>query len=84
MIAHVLKRQLQSAISHTERLASPVRPLAAPPPGSGLKPVLGDYGLPVIGHTISVLTDLLERILAKRGTGPMPTDGLPIRLQRLS
>ncbi|WP_235883315.1 cytochrome P450 [Saccharopolyspora elongata] len=60
MIAHALKRQLQSAISRTERLASPVRPLAAPPPGSGLKPVLGDYGLPVIGHTISVLTDLLE------------------------
>ncbi|WP_200834621.1 cytochrome P450 [Amycolatopsis alkalitolerans] len=30
----------------------PVRELAAPPPGSGLKPVLGDAGLPVIGHAL--------------------------------
>ena len=26
--------------------------LAEPPPGSGLKPVLGDAGLPIIGHMI--------------------------------
>nr|WP_218888556.1 cytochrome P450 [Saccharopolyspora hordei] len=30
-----------------------------PPPGSGLKPVFGNSGLPVLGHTVSVLTDLL-------------------------
>ena len=26
--------------------------LAAPPPGSGLKPILGDYGMPILGHMI--------------------------------
>ncbi|WP_236791171.1 cytochrome P450 [Amycolatopsis sp. GM8] len=30
----------------------PVRELAAPPPGSGLEPVLGDAGAPLIGHTL--------------------------------
>nr|WP_200862790.1 cytochrome P450 [Amycolatopsis orientalis] len=30
----------------------PVRELAAPPAGSGLKPVLGDDGPPLIGHTL--------------------------------
>ncbi|MGC2655041.1 MAG: cytochrome P450, partial [Mycobacterium sp.] len=29
--------------------------LAEPPPGSGLKPVVGDRGLPVIGHIIEML-----------------------------
>ncbi|OLF13182.1 cytochrome P450 [Actinophytocola xinjiangensis] len=33
----------------------PVRDLAAPPPGSGLRPVPGDPGLPVIGHGIELL-----------------------------
>jgi cytochrome P450 len=30
----------------------PVRELAAPPPGSGLAPVLGDAGAPVVGHAL--------------------------------
>ncbi|HKS49930.1 MAG TPA: cytochrome P450 [Amycolatopsis sp.] len=30
----------------------PVRELAPPPPGSGLKPVLGDAGAPLVGHTL--------------------------------
>ncbi|MGY1947786.1 cytochrome P450 [Nocardia asiatica] len=34
-----------------------VRPLADPPPGSGLKPVLGDFGLPGIGYTLHALAD---------------------------
>src|SRR6201997_375662 len=34
---------------------SPEHPLAAPPPGSGLKPVVGDAGLPIIGHIIEML-----------------------------
>ena len=31
------------------------RKLADPPPGSGLKPVIGDRGLPVLGHLIEML-----------------------------
>ncbi|WP_214367562.1 cytochrome P450 [Pseudonocardia sp. H11422] len=31
--------------------AGPGEPLAPPPPGSGLLPVLGDQGLPFLGHT---------------------------------
>ncbi|GAB2967595.1 cytochrome P450 [Amycolatopsis acidiphila] len=31
----------------------PVSELAAPPPGSGLAPVLGDAGAPVIGHALA-------------------------------
>jgi cytochrome P450 len=33
----------------------PERKLADPPPGSELKPVLGDAGLPILGHLIEVL-----------------------------
>jgi cytochrome P450 len=31
------------------------RKLADPPPGSGLKPVMGDRGLPILGHLIETL-----------------------------
>jgi cytochrome P450 len=37
-----------------------VRPLAAPPVGSPLRPVMGDAGLPVVGHTIEFLDDGLR------------------------
>uniref|UniRef100_UPI00111C48C1 cytochrome P450 n=1 Tax=Mycobacterium avium TaxID=1764 RepID=UPI00111C48C1 len=33
----------------------PVRDLAAPPVGSGLKPVPGDAGLPLLGHTVDYI-----------------------------
>ncbi|MGH3564255.1 MAG: cytochrome P450, partial [Mycobacterium sp.] len=33
----------------------PERKLAEPPPGSDLKPVLGDAGLPLLGHIIEML-----------------------------
>ncbi|MFV0493579.1 cytochrome P450 [Mycobacterium sp.] len=33
----------------------PQTTLAEPPPGSGLKPVVGDAGLPVLGHMIELL-----------------------------
>lgn len=33
----------------------PERKLANPPPGSGLKPVVGDAGLPIVGHLIEML-----------------------------
>ncbi len=35
------------------------RPLADPPAGSGLKPVMGDPGMPIVGRTIEVFHDLL-------------------------
>ncbi len=36
---------------------SKVRPLAEPPAGSGLKPVMGDQGLPYLGHGLESLAD---------------------------
>ncbi|MBB4684539.1 cytochrome P450 [Amycolatopsis jiangsuensis] len=38
----------------------PVRELAAPPPGSGLEPVLGDDGPPVVGHAPDMMRFGLE------------------------
>ncbi len=35
--------------------AAAVRPLAPPPPGSGLEPVMGDAGVPIVGHTLEFL-----------------------------
>ena len=37
-----------------------VRPFAIPPAGSPLRPVMGDAGLPVVGHTIEFLDDGLR------------------------
>jgi cytochrome P450 len=37
------------------RTEFPPRKLADPPPGSGLKPVMGDAGLPILGHMIEVM-----------------------------
>jgi cytochrome P450 len=49
------------AASLVERApASRVRPLAMPPAGSGLKPVMGDSGVPVVGHTLDFLHDGLR------------------------
>lgn len=33
----------------------PIRPLAMPPVGSNLKPVVGDAGLPLLGHTLDYI-----------------------------
>ena len=37
-----------------------VRPFAVPPAGSGLEPVMGDPGVPVVGHTLEFLHDGLR------------------------
>jgi cytochrome P450 len=37
-----------------------VRPFALPPPASGLEPVLGDPGIPVVGRTLEFLHDGLR------------------------
>src|SRR5262245_19104579 len=36
------------------------RALAAPPPGSGLAPLMGDPGPPIIGHSFGFLQSSLE------------------------
>ncbi|MFA5710384.1 cytochrome P450 [Mycolicibacterium sp.] len=55
------KHRLQSAAAAvTARYPSHERPLATPPPGSGLRPVLGTYGFPVLGHILSTLADPLQ------------------------
>jgi cytochrome P450 len=52
---------LNVAASVARQAYSPgARPLADPPPGSGLRPVLGDPGPPVVGHSLDMLSDLLE------------------------
>lgn len=51
---------------------SRVRPLAEPPPGSGLRPVMGDAGAPVLGHTLELFFDLLDSSLARNARfGPV-------------
>ncbi len=40
-----------------ERYPSTARPLAPPPAGSDLRPVLGDFGAPGIGYTLHALSD---------------------------
>ncbi len=47
-----------SLIEHVPTVSA--RPLASPPPGSGLRPVMGDPGLPVVGHTLEFLHDGLR------------------------
>lgn len=44
----------------TTRYPSADHALAEPPPGSGLAPVMGDYGLPFLGHVLSSLAHPLE------------------------
>ncbi|MEU8901504.1 cytochrome P450 [Nocardia sp. NPDC048505] len=41
----------------TERYPAPAVPLAEPPPGSGLRPIMGNFGPPGIGYTLSTLSD---------------------------
>lgn len=59
--AAVAKHRLQSAAAaFTSRYPSKERPLAIPPTGSHLKPVMGNYGFPFIGHIMSSLVDPLD------------------------
>jgi len=77
-MATALADRLGSALGRLSvRAPSPSRPLAIPPPGSGLRPVPGDFGLPLIGHTLDRLSNLLE---ASRGRyeryGPVEWGGM--------
>jgi cytochrome P450 len=50
------------AASLVERVPSAaVRPLAAPPSGSSLEAVMGDPGVPIVGHTLEFLHDGLRQ-----------------------
>jgi hypothetical protein len=50
----------------------PVRELAAAPAGSGLKPVLGDDGAPLIGHSLDFMRFGVEYALRRYDTyGPV-------------
>ncbi|WP_067570334.1 cytochrome P450 [Nocardia acidivorans] len=54
----VLNHRIQCrAAGVLERYPSAPRALATPPPGSGLKPVMGDFGPPGIGHIVGQLAD---------------------------
>lgn len=58
---------------------APVRPLADPPPGSGLRPVMGDAGAPLVGHTLELFLDFLPSSLARRERfGPVSWARSPI------
>lgn len=39
---------------------SPAEPLAAPPEGSGLEPVMGSYGIPGLGHVLESIANPLD------------------------
>lgn len=55
------KVRLQSALADiTSRYPSREHALATPPAGSGLKPVMGNYGFPLIGHVMNSLVEPLE------------------------
>jgi cytochrome P450 len=70
--AELSLRALRGAASVTRRIPSPApRALAEPPPGSGLRPILGDHGAPLVGHSFDVMGNGLQWArdrLAKYGT----------------
>ncbi|MFB1295758.1 cytochrome P450 [Mycobacterium sp. pW049] len=57
----IAKHQLQAfGATLSARYPTVVQPLATPPPGSGLKPVMGDYGIPFLGHIMSSIVEPLD------------------------
>jgi hypothetical protein len=54
--ARRVRRTVAVATSH---YPSTRKPYAEPPAGSGLAPVIGDFGPPVLGHAIELLADTL-------------------------
>lgn len=68
---------LQSALAAaSRRFPSGVAPLAMPPRGSGLEPVMGDQGLPLLGYALESLVDPLGVTMARyRRFGPVSWSG---------
>ena len=61
----------------------PEKKLAEPPPDSGLKPVLGDAGLPILGHLIEMLRGGPEYLLFLYKTkGPLVFGDSPVAAGR--
>ncbi|MFI7002304.1 cytochrome P450 [Nocardia sp. NPDC050175] len=58
--AQVAKRAQTLGARVAGQYPSAARPLADPPPGSGLRPVPGDFGAPGIGYTLHALSDPIE------------------------
>lgn len=60
-IAIPSKRQIQTVGANVmELFPSADQPLAKPPRGSSLKPVMGNYGFPFLGHMMAALVDPLS------------------------
>ncbi|MEI7714737.1 MAG: cytochrome P450 [Mycobacterium sp.] len=57
----------------------PERTLADPPPGSGLKPIVGDAGLPLLGHLIEMLRGGPDYLMfLYRSKGPLVFGASPV------
>ncbi len=71
------KRTMQSGLGAISKAyPSSPRPLAEPPAGSGLKPVLGDPGLPLLGNTLEALADPLRSAMQRyERYGPVTWSG---------
>ncbi|MGC4935982.1 cytochrome P450 [Gordonia sp. DT30] len=68
-----LQKALAAVTSHYPR---PATPLADPPAGSGLKPVLGDDGIPFFGNTFEALSDPLKSAMQRfERYGPVSWSG---------
>ncbi|MFE6861414.1 cytochrome P450 [Nocardia sp. NPDC057668] len=56
----VLNHRIQCHVAGVlQRYPARTRALADPPPGSGLAPIMGDFGPPGVGHVLSQLADPL-------------------------
>lgn len=60
MISTLRERLRDGAAWLSEHVPSATRPLATAPAGSGLKPVLGDQGAPLVGHFLEFLFGTVE------------------------
>ena len=60
MLERATQRAKLGGVQLLEAIPSTPGPLAPPPPASGLKPVPGDPGPPLVGYSLSLLTDVLR------------------------
>ena len=61
----------------SELIPAQTRPLAEPPAGSGLKPVMGDFGPPGVGRTIELTSDMVRFIRRRYSAfGPVHWTGV--------
>jgi cytochrome P450 len=61
----VTRFAIGTCIRVTNAIPWKIEPLAVPPKGSGLEPVMGDYGLPLIGHTFDGAQDMIGNARAR-------------------